>query len=404
MNQDRSLQQKLKTTAIIVLLYRLGCNAVLPWLRAARLEPGVYDLQAYAQMTAGTNTGSGTIFALGIMPYISASILVQLFTAMTGGKQKGFSKERQKRRIRFLAFIIACMQLFFTVPGMEYIWDLPRNVLYGLTAVFLLSGVFFMTLLMEKNERDGIGGHSSIILANILSTVGKTIVRPMVDELTRSRLDRGSLVFLVFSLLIVVLTIFFEKTELHIPMRRIGISSELEGKDYLAIKWNPAGTMPAIYVMMLFSLPVLLFRFLAERFPGQKCWETAAEALDLNSLTGVGIFLLAMILMIFLMAFIMVSPKKIAENLQKSGDYLDGIRAGEETRKYLKARVLGMAVLSSFTMSLMAGIPLIWRLLSRTASPLFIAPISLMLMTSIISRIFDEVEVEQLLTDYRPFL
>lgn len=204
-------------------------------------------------------------------------------------------------------------------------------------------------------------------------------------------------------LVIIPVTLLMDRAELRIPMKRIFINNDYAGDSYIAIRLHPSGTMPAMYAMSLLSLIMYPLRLLLMAFPDSRILQGMEKGFHLHSFTGLAVFLILLVILTFLMAQFTVDPAGIAEDLQKSGDYLTGVRAEKETVSYLQRRLLLASALSATVMCILAGVPLFLFILKDGARPFLNTGVTLMMMTGIMVRILDEVKTEKYLETYEPF-
>ena len=404
MKQERPLHRKILLSAGIILLYLAGRALPMPWVYREMAEEAAGDLSAWMRLTMGTDAQAGTFFALGLTPFISASIIMQLFGAGTKKKGSRVSAMAQKRRVRALALAIGVIQAAMMIPSMRFREGVfSPYALYALTVVSLLCGTFFVIALAQWNEKAGIGANTPLILVNMTGNTGARILRACAEGRV---LHNPLRVLLVVSgmLLIVVVTVILEKTELHLPVRRVMIHNAFAGDDYIAIRLNPAGTMPAMYVMMLFSLPQRLAQIVTRVFPDAGVFPFIAQTLNLDTYAGIALLLVFTIVLSLALSRLMLAPERMAEDMQKAGDYIDAVRAGSDTVRYLTVRIRVLSLLSGAVMCVLTGAPQIYRLLTHTESSLLIAPVSVMMLTGMILRLLEEARAEVLLEDYAPFL
>ncbi len=404
MKQEHSLRRKVLLSAGIILLYITARALPMPWVYREAAEEATGGLFAWMRLTMGTDAQAGTFLALGLTPMISASIILQLSGAYAGKKRRHWSAMEQKRRVRRLALGIGVLQAAMMVPSMRFReGNLSPYALYVLTVFSLVCGTFLVIALAQWNEKSGIGGTAPLILVNMTGNTGLRILHACAEGRLLQNPSRD-LPVIFCTVFIVAVTVVLEKAEMRLPVRRVMIHNAFAGDDYIAIRLNPAGTMPAMYAMMLFSLPQRLAQTAMRVFPETKTLPFIAGTLNLDTYAGIVLFMVLMPALSLLLSRLMLAPERMAEDMQKAGDYIDAVRAGRDTARYLSVRIRVLSLVSGTVMCVLICVPQIYRLYARMESLLLLTPVSVMMLTGIILRLLEEVRAEVLLGDYVPFL
>ncbi len=406
----RRLRKKLIIAFFIICIYILGQNIPLSYVRVNSVS---FDTdQTFTEMLQAVN-GSGrqgiSIFALGIMPYMAASILMML-------KNLGKTKKKQvplispDLQVKLLALVICAVSAYIRTMDYGYT-ELIFNS-YLLTRLFtmlvLVTGTFVIMWLAEMNNADGLGGMSVIILVNIT----KTIVRNLLS--VKKGFETGVydpaedtvkvVILLLIGLISMIFIMIFDEAEIRIPVQKVMIYSEMADDNYMAIKLAPIGIQPMMYVMAFYMLPNLLFTILAFIFPDVIILQMIANSLQMNTVPGVFIFLLIFFLLSLALATVQISPDDISEDMVKSGDCVVGLRPGEETRRYLNKIVMGLSVVSSLILGFLVVLPMFLRIFWGLPQELAMVPMSLMFMGGILRRVFQQIKVLAMLDSYQEVL
>ena len=342
------LRKRIGYTILLVLIYRLGCYVVLPGLDPARLtalqgstQEGLVGL---LNMFSGGAFGNASIFALGVMPYISASIVVQLLGMFVPSFRKmqmeGESGRRKMNQItRYLTILILCIQGPAYVTGM-----IPRNaVAVGwsgfmfnlISTLILMSGSMFVMWLGERITDRGIGnGISLIIMIGIVARLPFAVVAEVGQKLSAN--SGGGLLLLVVEFVIwyfvVIAAIALVQAVRKVPVqyaRRVVGNKQYGGvRQYLPLKINAAGVMPIIFAQALMLFPMLF----------QLSDRTRGLAAAFGNYTGFWynfVFFILVVVFTYFYTAVTVNPQMMAEDMKKNGGFIPGVKPGKPTMKYL---------------------------------------------------------------------
>jgi preprotein translocase subunit SecY len=342
------LRKRIGYTILLVLIYRLGCYVVLPGLDPARLsalqgstQEGLVGL---LNMFSGGAFGNASIFALGVMPYISASIVVQLLGMFVPSFRKmqmeGESGRRKMNQItRYLTILILCIQGPAYVTGM-----IPRNaVAVGwsgfmfnlISTLILMSGSMFVMWLGERITDRGIGnGISLIIMIGIVARLPFAVVAEVGQKLSAN--SGGGLLLLVVEFVVwyfvVIAAIALVQAVRKVPVqyaRRVVGNKQYGGvRQYLPLKINAAGVMPIIFAQALMLFPMLF----------QLSDRTRGLAAAFGNYTGFWynfVFFILVVVFTYFYTAVTVNPQMMAEDMKKNGGFIPGVKPGKPTMKYL---------------------------------------------------------------------
>ena len=216
---------------------------------------------------------------------------------------------------------------------------------------------------------------------------------------------RAAAVFIPIALIVILVTILMQMSEIRLPVLRISLHNDFAGDDYIAVRLHPSGTMPAMYAMSLFSLPLSVLRFLQQEGAEDTGWiGRLYDLFSLRTYAGIVLFMLMIVFLSFVTARLTIDPERIAEQLRGSGDYLSGIRPGVQTERRLKFAIRFAAALSAIAMCIAAGLPLILRIRLGTETALYATGITLMMLTTLMTGLMEELRTERLLEQYHSFL
>lgn len=370
------LRTRIAYTALLLLIYRFGCVVVLPGIDPAQLaqlqETTSQGLIGLLNMFSGGAFGNASIFALGVMPYISASIIVQLlgmfvpyFRKLQMEGESGRSKMNQLTR--YLTILIICIQgpayvaaLHNQIPGSAFVavsqlgWS---NFMFNLVStVILMAGSMFVMWLGERITDRGLGnGISLIIMIGIVARLPYAIVAEVGEKLSTT--NGGMLLIIVEALIwffVLVAAILLVQGVRRVPVqyakRVIGNRQYGGVRQYLPLKINAAGVMPIIFAQALMLFPLIFSRFDATR----------GFAATMSNYTGIWynlVFGTLVIIFTYFYTAVTVNPTMIAEDMKKNGGFIPGVKPGKKTIEYLDDIMSKVTLPGSFFLAFIAILP-----------------------------------------------
>ena len=364
------LRKRLGYTFLLLLVYRLGCFIVVPGVDPTKLQ----ELEAQAStgllslldMFSGGAFGNASIFALGVMPYISASIVIQLLGVMVPYFQKmqreGESGRRKMNQwTRYLTIVILLLQ------GPAYITNLhaqlPTDAFlvqgFGFNifaTIVLMAGTMFVMWLGERITDRGIGnGISLIIMVGIIARLPFAVFAEAAQRFNQT--NGGALMFLieiVILFLVFIATIALVQGVRKVPVqyaKRVVGNRQYGGvRQYIPLKINAAGVMPIIFAQALMMFPLLLARFDASQ-------GLAATLSDYTGFWYNAIFAVLVIVFTYFYTAVTVNPNMMAEEMKKNGGFIPGVKPGKKTVDYLDAIMSRITLPGSFFLAIVAILP-----------------------------------------------
>ena len=388
------LQQRLWFTLGALLVYRLGTYIPVPGIDPAALSDLFNNnsggLLGMFNMMAGGALGRMTIFALSVFPYITASIITQLLTAVSPQlealkKEGETGRKKINQYTRYLTVVLAIVQGYGFAVGLESAGAVTDpGIFFRITTVFtLLGGVMFLMWLGEQVTSRGIGnGISLIIFTGIVAELPRALAGTL--ELGRTGAISAILIvaLLIMAIAVIAFIVFIERSQRRIqiqyPKRQMGNKLMGGESSHLPLKINVPGVIPPIFASSLMALPLT-----AASFSGG----TSDWIVTINALLGRGqpLYLLILIFLIVFFAFfytaIVFNPEETAENLRKNGGYVPGIRPGESTANYLDFILTRLTVLGSAYLAAVCILPEI--LISQYSVPFYFGGTSLLIVVSV---------------------
>jgi preprotein translocase subunit SecY len=390
------LKKRIWFTLGALLVYRLGTYIPLPgidptaWEQIFRTQAG--GILGMFNMFAGGGIHRMAIFALNIMPYISASIIIQLMTTVSPTLEQLKKEGEQGRKVinqytRYLTVFLAFAQAFGIAKGLEGAGQAVANpgIFFELsTAITLTGGTMFLMWLGEQVTARGIGnGISLIIMSGIVAELPSAIAGML--ELGRQGALSTGLILVVVAMAVAVIAfiVFMERAQrrllIQYPKRQVG-NRMFEGQSsHLPLKLNTSGVIPPIFASSLLLLPTTVANFNAGQGPD---WFVA-----ITTQLGHGrpLFLVLYIALIVFFAFfytaIVFNPTETADNLKKHGGFIPGIRPGERTAEYIDYVLSRVTVVGAAYLAIVCLIPEI--LISYAAVPFYFGGTSLLIVVSV---------------------
>ena len=393
--QNRRLRKKLYCTICLVMVYLLGQNIPIPGTHSAAVSEEAAGLFEFIQSALGSGGEDTTLFSLGLMPYMSASILMSFYRKSKKSEKNKDANVFIQRRTKLLALCFAVFQAVIRASGTEAGGGFLEK---SYIAVILTAGTFQILWLTEQNSQYGIGGMSAFILVNILRNAAKKLTG------SGGGLSAGELWIIPMLAAVVILTVAFEYGEIRIPVQKVLIHSDMAEESFMAVKMNPAGTQPAMYVMSFYLLPYYMVKGLELLYPGNRILSYLYENMDYTRPVGLAVFLCLFCLVTVGLAFLYIDPKEIAGQMQKSGDCIPGVRPGGETESCLRRTVLFCAFTSAAAMGICIGLPFFVQAVGGRSNGLYSMPMTLMILSGIILNIREEGSAVRDLDSYAPFL
>lgn len=364
------LRKRIVYTILLLLVYRLGCFVVVPGIdptQLAGLQAQTGDgLMGLLNMFSGGAFGNASIFALGVMPYISASIVIQLLGIMVPYFQKlqreGESGRRKLNQMtRYLTIVILALQgpayltnLHAQLPDTAF---LIKGFSFNLFAtIVLIGGTMFIMWLGERITDRGLGnGISLIIMIGIIARLPYALVAEIG---TKTQSGSGSLLMLIVELVLLALVIIgtialvqgTRKIPVQYAKRIIGNKQYGGVRQYIPLKINAAGVMPIIFAQALMLFPIIFASFDATR----------GLAASLSNYTGFWynfIFGLMVVAFTYFYTAVTVNPTNMAEDMKKNGGFIPGVKPGKKTAEYLDSIMSRITLPGSICLALVAILP-----------------------------------------------
>lgn len=396
----KNVRNKILFTIFIIFVFRIGTIITVPGINAKSLEQ-LSDLPFLnmLNLVSGNAMSNFSVFSMGVSPYITASIVVQLLQMdilpkfVEWGKQGEVGRRKLNQATRYISLVLAFFQSIGITAGFSALSSVslvqtPNVQTYVLIGVILTAGSVIVTWLGDQISDKGFGnGVSMIIFAGIISSIPSTFksiyedyfVNIRSSELTSSFIFVGLLV--LASLIIIFFTTFVQQAEYKIPIQYTKLEKGAPTSSYLPLKVNPAGVIPVIFASSITTIPSTILPFFQN---GRDIpWMTTLqEWLTYTNPTGMVVYAILIVLFSFFYTFVQVNPEKTAENLQKNASYIPSVRPGRETEQYLSSLLKKLATIGSVFLAFVALSPIIAQQSFGLSSSVALGGTSLLIVIS----------------------
>ena len=410
------LRSRIIFTILVLCVYRFGTYVPLPSIDPEALQSLMQSKQrgllGMFNIFSGGAVSRMAIFALGIMPYISSSIIIQLLTGVSETfknlKNQGeIGRKKITQYTRYGTVLLATVQGYGVSVGLENSGNvvIDPGALYRFTTVItLVAGTIFLMWLGEQITQRGIGnGISLIIFAGIVAEIPRALATTF--ELGRTGALSATTILLIF--LLVILTVAFivfiersvRKILINYPKRQMGTKIYGGESSHLPLKINTAGVIPAIFASALLLLPITFSNF------GMSESETFINFSSLFS-QGKPLYMLlyasGIIFFAFFYTSIVFNPKETAENLRKHGGYVPGIRPGEQTALFIENILTRLTTIGALYLTLVCLMPEF--LISRYPIPFYLGGTSVLIVVVVAMDTVSQVQTRLMSQQYQSLI
>jgi preprotein translocase subunit SecY len=418
----KELRDKIVFTLIVLAVFRFGSYVVLPGVNFEALDTasstrGANDLLKLINTFTGGAFNQGSIFALGIMPYITASIIVQLLGFAVPYFQKLQQKEGEsgRKRInqitRFLTVFITLVQgggylaYLKTTPG-AVDSTIPEGVFWFSNMIILSSGTVFSMWLGEKITDKGIGnGISLLIMVGIIASLPAAFVSEVLGQF-------GSNVVLLilefaFLILVVMATILVVQAVRKIPIqaakrmvgRGAGSVPSTGARDYINLKLSAAGVMPIIFAQAIMFLPLTAAQWAMTNSGVQYDWLLALN--DWKSLPYNAFFFILIVIFTYVYTALIVNPQQYAEYLKRQNAFIPGVKPGQDTQDYIDTLTTRITLPGAIFIGVIAILPALAAIAGvNDAFAIFFGGTSLLILVGVVLDTLQQIESYLLMRKY----
>ncbi|MBN1879937.1 preprotein translocase subunit SecY [bacterium] len=369
------LKRRIMFTLALLAVYRMGTHIPIPGVDSAQLAKFMSEhaegIFGFLDMFSGGAFNQMTVFALGIMPYISASIILQLMTVVVPALER-LSKEGEAGRKKITQYtrygtvglsLIQSLGIAIGLEGMRGGTLVNGGGGWGfrvMTMITLTAGTAFIMWLGEQITERGIGnGISLIIFAGIVAGVPRSFIRT-IQQIIRGDMRLTSLIaILIIIVIVTAATVMMQQAQRRLPVqyakRVVGRRMMGGSSTHIPIRINSAGVMPVIFASSIIMFPVTILKFAAN--PDRPFVQWLFDNLQPGSLMYIVIYIAAIIFFTYFYTAIIFNPVDLADNMKKYGGFIPGIRPGRNTSQYIDRVLTRITLVGALFLSAIAVLP-----------------------------------------------
>ncbi len=393
---NKDLRKRILFTLVCLAIFALGTNIIVPGAKEITKNLGFLEL---LNLMSGGSLKSFSIFALGVMPYITATIITQLLQMdiipyFKELKEQGATGRQKLNRInRYLGILFALIQGY--VFSIAFLGDAGT---FGVvkTTIYLTAGTAFLLWLGDQITKKGIGnGVSLIIMAGIVNTLPSTFITAF-DELVLAGTFSTWTGIILFSLFVIVYlaiiigVIYMQLAERRIPIQYSNRTSSAYGgeKSYIPIKLNTASVVPVIFASAIIGIPSLV----AEVIKNEKFANFITNYIAYTSYTGFLLYMVLIFVFGYFYTLLELNPDEMAENLDKNRSYIPGITPGDATSNHLKYVITRITVFGTLGLMVIAALPILFSKVSNLSSSVTIGGTGLLIVVGVALETYKQLE------------
>lgn len=393
---NKDLRKRIYITLFCLGLFALGSSVTIPW--ATQIYQDLGFLEIFNIMSGG-GLRSFSIFALGVSPYITASIITQLLQMdiipyFKDLKDQGYTGRQKINKInRYMGIIIGFFQAY--VLCIAYMGSASVFVQLK-TALVMTAGTAFCLWMGDQITNKGIGnGQSMLIMAGIILSMPSIFTGAYYGFVTSGTYETalGIFFFCLFILvyiLIVVGIIWIHLAERRIPIQYANKSTSAYGaqNSFLPIKLNSAGVMPVIFASILTTIPATIVALTKN----QNAIDFVNKYILYNTPTGFVLYIILILFFGYFYTFMVMNPDEMSKNLNERGGYIPGIRPGEDTSNYISNSMGKLTLVGSIFLVILAAIPIIFSLIFGLSSQVTIGGTGMLIVVGVAIETYKQME------------
>ena len=374
--KDKEIRNKIYFTLFILLLYRIGANITVPGVNAKAItQVAQTGLVPMLDTVSGGGLDNYSIFSLGVSPYITAQIVIQLLqmdivpTLVEWGKQGEVGRRKTNNVTRWLALVVAFIQSIGITLGFNALTEMglvksQTWQSYVEIAIVMTAGTMLLTWLGDEITDKGLGnGVSVIIFAGIIARLPRGLWQLYKDEvINNSASDRWQGIVFFIAIIIAILIVtqivtWVEQADRRIPIQYTRRATTSGSESFLPLKVNVSGVIPVIFASSFIVTPATILMAFQRTQGDQQWYKVMTTVFSLQTTPGVVIYTVLIVLFTFFYAFVQVNPEKLAKNLQKQGAYIPSVWPGKDTQKYVSKVLIRLSTVGSVFLGLVALLP-----------------------------------------------
>ena len=421
--KDKEIRNKIYFTLFILLIYRIGANITVPGVNAKAItRVAQTGLVPMLDTVSGGGLDTYSIFSLGVSPYITAQIVIQLLQMdivpklVEWGKQGEVGRRKTNQVTRYLTLVVAFVQSLGITLGFNVLTEMglvktqtPQT--YIEIAIIMTAGTMLLTWLGDEITDKGLGnGVSVIIFAGIIARLPNGIYQLYKDFIiNNSASDRwqGILFFIAIIIAILLVTQFvtwFQQADLRVPIQYTRRAATSGSESFLPLKVNVSGVIPVIFASSFIITPATILMAFQRSHGNEQWFKICNQIFSLQTTPGALIYTLLIILFTFFYAFVQVNPEKLAENLQKQGAYIPSVWPGKDTQKYVSKILIRLSTVGAVFLGLVALLPQLATNIFGLPSSIGLGGTSLLIVIGVVLELARQVDGLLMKREYVGFI
>ncbi len=403
---NKDLRHRIYFTLACLGLFCLGTTITVPWIDVV-----IEDLRALEifNLMSGGGLQNVSIFALGVSPYITASIITEflqmdIIPYFKELKEQGYTGRQKINKItRYMSIIFAFVQAYALCLFFNKTFNLASIEILK-TALVMTAGTAFCLWLGDQITKKGIGnGTSMIIMAGIMFSMPRIFTGAYNSFINGAySLPMGIILFIIFILvylLVLVGIIYVQLAERRIPIQYANRTTSAYGAEqsYLPIKLNSASVIPVIFAQILLTIPSTI----AALFKNEKVLEFIDKYIIYTSNTGLILYILLILFFGYFYTFMIMNPEEMSKNLNERGGYIPGIRPGADTSKFISSSISKLTIVGSIFLAIIAILPVLISKFTTLDSSVTIGGTGLLIVVGVAIETYKQMESSLLARSYK---
>lgn len=419
----KEIRNKILFTLGVLIVFRLGTYITVPGINAKALSSiASSGLISILNTFSGGGLTNYSILAMGVSPYITAQIVVQLLQMdivprfVEWGKQGEVGRRKLNQVTRYLTIVLAFVQSIGITAGFNYLSSLHLVTNPGLTTylsigLILTGGTMLAVWLGDMITERGLGnGISIIIMAGILARFPagvRQVYHEHFANVSSSQLWHPILFAIILVLVILIIITFVtyvEQANYKIPIqytRRLAGATE---SSYLPLKVNVAGVIPVIFASSFIATPQAILMAFTQNYSEDTWFKVMTNIFNMQTWAGMTLYTVLIVLFTFFYAFVQVNPEKLAENLQKQGSYIPSVWPGKETQRFVSRLLMRLSTVGALYLGLISLIPLIASAIWGLNSSIGLGGTSLLIVVGVTIQTINQLNGMMMKQEYVGFI
>lgn len=392
---NKDLRKKIYFTMMCLGIFCLGTTITIPWASAVYEELGFLEI---FNVMSGGGLSNFSIFALGVSPYITASIITEILQMdivpyFKDLKDQGYTGRQKINKItRYLGILIAFLQAYaltaFYMKGLNAMEIIK-------TTLVMVAGTSFCMWMGDQITNKGVGnGQSMLIMAGIIQSM-PNIFRGAFASLVMGSFSKtvGIILFSLFVLVYVIVIvgiIWVQLAERRIPIQYSNRTSSAYGAqtNYLPLKINSASVIPVIFASIVTTIPATIVTLIGKK----SAIDFVNKYIMYTSTTGFILYLVLIVVFAYFYTFLVMNPDEMSKNLNENGGYIPGIRPGSDTSKYISNSLSKLTLVGALFLVILAGMPILLSKLTSLPSYVTIGGTGILIVVGVAIETYKQLE------------